>query len=112
MSEINGPAELPVYSIAEAFVKRPGMYIGQPVTFEDEIAREVRQGKFTFAELEEEEQSLDRLRRWYRDLKRRDILVLPDAEDAAARLRECERSLDGYAEQVYAANRGTTTGQA
>ena len=34
MSETNGPAELPVYSIAEAFVKRSGMYIGQPVTFE------------------------------------------------------------------------------
>lgn len=73
----------------------------------DEIAREIAKGKFTFAELDEEEQSLDRLRRWYRELKKRDILALPDAEEAAARLRECERALDGYAERVYSANRGT-----
>ena len=74
--------------------------------FEDEIAKEVAKQKFTFGELEEEEQSLDRLRRWYRDLKRRDVLELPEAAAAEARLQHCEELLDGYAEQVYAAMRG------
>lgn len=77
--------------------------------FTDEIAREIAKSKFTFAELEEEEQSLDRLRRWYRDLKKRDILSLPDAENAAVLLVGCERTLDAYAEQVYAAGRATSS---
>ena len=73
--------------------------------FTDEIAREIAKDKFTFAELEEEEQSLDRLRRWYRDLKRRDVLTLPAAEAAAELLGDCEHTLDAYADQVYAASR-------
>ncbi|MGL3806368.1 Chromate resistance protein ChrB [Paeniglutamicibacter sp. R2-26] len=69
--------------------------------FEAEIAKEVRKQKFTFAELEEEEQSLERLRRWYRDLKKRDVLELAEAETANQRLRTCTALLDEYAEQVY-----------
>lgn len=70
--------------------------------FEAEIAKETRNGKFTLAELEEEEQSLDRLRRWYRDLKSRDALELPEAEAAEERLRECTAVFNEYAEKVYA----------
>lgn len=73
--------------------------------YEDEIAKEIATQKYTFAELEEEEQSLDRLRRWYRDLKRRDALELPEAHAAAARLKGCEAALEGYALRVYAAMR-------
>ncbi len=73
--------------------------------FEAEIAREIAKKKFTFGELEEEEQSLDRLRRWYRDLKKRDAFELPEAEAADARLQNCVTVLDDFAEQVYAAMR-------
>lgn len=76
--------------------------------FDAEIAREIAKRKFTFGELEEEEQSLDRLRRWFRDLKKRDVLALPEAADAESRLRHCESLLDGYAEQVYEVMRTTT----
>lgn len=75
--------------------------------FEAEIAREIQKRKFTFAELEEEEQSLDRLRRWYRDLKKRDVLELPEAQAADERLRTCVAELDDYAERVYQAIHGT-----
>ncbi|WP_245832734.1 Chromate resistance protein ChrB [Nocardiopsis flavescens] len=74
--------------------------------FLDEIAREIAKAKFTFAELEEEEQSLERLRRWFRDLRKRDVLALPQARDAAERLRACSDALDDYAERVYAAVHG------
>lgn len=77
--------------------------------FTDEIDHEIAKSKFTFAELEEEEQSLDRLRRWHRDLKKRDILSLPDAQVAAGRLKDAEKALEGYAERVYEANRLTDT---
>lgn len=78
--------------------------------FEAEIASEFAKQKFTFAELEEEEQSLDRLRRWYRDLKKPDVPGLPDAERAAERLVACARVLEEYAEPVYAENRSAATG--
>jgi hypothetical protein len=70
--------------------------------FEAEIAKEIRIEKFMLAELEEEEQSLERLRRWHRELKSRDVLELPEAQAADELLRQCVSSLEGYAEQVYA----------
>ena len=73
--------------------------------FTDEIDREIAKEKFTFAELEEEEQSLDRLRRWYRDLKRRDVLALAEAQEAADRLSGCENDLTRFSEHVYRATR-------
>ena len=69
--------------------------------FEVEIAKEVRTSKFTLAELEEEEQGLERLRRWYRDLKARDVLELPAAVDAEQRLKGCAEVLEDYADRVY-----------
>ncbi|MET4622505.1 hypothetical protein ABIE18_003975 [Arthrobacter sp. 2762] len=69
--------------------------------FEQEIAKEISRKKFTFAELEEEEQSLERLRRWYRGLKSRDVLRLPQASEASARLARCVTALEGYASLVY-----------
>jgi hypothetical protein len=68
-----------------------------------ELDHEEQIGKYTLAELEEEEQSLDRLRRWYRDLRARDLLGVPATRDAAAELKRCEARLDRYAEGVYAA---------
>jgi hypothetical protein len=71
--------------------------------YEAELAKEQRKGKLTLAELEEEEHSLERLRRWWRDLKARDAFSLPEATGAEQRLKHCEQLLDGYAERVYQA---------
>jgi hypothetical protein len=71
--------------------------------YEAELAKEQRKGKLTLAELEEEEHGLERLRRWWRDLKARDALSLPEATAAEQHLKRCEQLLDGYAEQVYRA---------
>ncbi|GAB2451905.1 Chromate resistance protein ChrB [Nocardia tengchongensis] len=71
--------------------------------FDAEIGKEIGKQKFTLAELEEEEQSLERLRRWYRDLKLRDVLELPQAREAEQRLKQCTEVLADYADQVYRA---------
>ncbi|MBD0708280.1 MULTISPECIES: Chromate resistance protein ChrB [unclassified Streptomyces] len=71
--------------------------------FEAEIAKEIRNAKFTLAELEEEEQSLERLRRWHRDLTARDVFGAPEAAEAADRLTRCARDCEDYAERVFAA---------
>jgi DNA-binding transcriptional regulator PaaX len=82
---------------------------GQPVVLSDcgkyeaELADEVAKGKLTLAELDEEEQSLDRLRRWYRTIRARDLFGAPSATVAERRLKECTEALEDFAEQVYQA---------
>jgi hypothetical protein len=68
-----------------------------------ELDKEERLGKYTLAELEEEEQSLDRLRRWYRELRSRDLLGIPATTESATALKLCEERFERYAHQVYAA---------
>ncbi|MER6992592.1 Chromate resistance protein ChrB [Saccharopolyspora hirsuta] len=71
--------------------------------FEAELAKEIRNAKFTLAELEEEEQSLERLRRWHRDLTARDVFGAPEATEAAERLKQCTAACEDYAERVIRA---------
>ena len=71
--------------------------------FEAELAGEVAKGKLTLAELDEEEESLERLRRWYRVIRARDRFGAPSATDADRRLKEAAEALERFAEQVYAA---------
>jgi DNA-binding transcriptional regulator PaaX len=71
--------------------------------FDAEIDKEVRNGKFTMAELEEEEHSLERLRRWHRELKIRDVFGAPAAEEAEQQLTHCTGRLADYTQQVFQA---------
>jgi hypothetical protein len=71
--------------------------------FDAEIDKEIRIGKFTVAELEEEEQSLERLRRWHRDIKARDVFGAPEAAEAERRLKHCADRLADYTERVFQA---------
>jgi ChrB-like protein len=72
--------------------------------FDAELDREVEKQKFTFGELEEEEQSLERLRRWHRDLLRRNISDSDAAAEARRRLDAVTVKLSEFSEQVFAAN--------
>ena len=65
--------------------------------------RTVSEAVELLAELDEEEQSLDRLRRWYRAIRSRDLFGAPSAPLAERRLKECAEALEGFAEQVYQA---------
>ncbi|MEV8204259.1 Chromate resistance protein ChrB [Streptomyces sp. NPDC079189] len=71
--------------------------------YEAELAKEIRTAKFTLAELEEEEQSLERLRRWHRDLTARDVFGAPEAAEATERLKQCTAACEDYAERVFRA---------
>lgn len=78
-------------------------FLADCAKYEAELDKEIRHAKFTLAELEEEEQSLDRLRRWHRDLQSRDVFSTPDAEQATRRLKECTARLEDYTERVFTA---------
>jgi hypothetical protein len=80
-----------------------GEFVSDCGKYEAELAGEVAKGKLTLAELDEEEQSLDRLRRWYRAIRARDLFGAPSAPLAERRLKECAEALEGFAEQVYQA---------
>jgi Protein ChrB, N-terminal len=66
-----------------------------------EIEHEFEIEKFTLAELEEEEQSLDRLRRWFRSIRGRDVFGSPSASGAEANLADCVVALEEFAGLVY-----------
>ncbi|MFI2204212.1 Chromate resistance protein ChrB [Streptomyces sp. NPDC020192] len=80
-------------------------------TFEEELAKEIRIGRFTLAELEEEEQSLERLRRRHRDLTARDVYGAPEAAEAGRRLKECVAACEDYAERAFAVLHRTPEGE-
>lgn len=79
-------------------------FLADCAKFDAEIDREVAKEKFTFGELEEEEQSLERLRRWHRDLLRRNISELERAAEAGRSLAAVSEKLAAYSERVFAAN--------
>lgn len=68
-----------------------------------ELANEVAKEKFTLAELDEEEHNVDRLRRWYRELRAKDLFGAPLAAVAETKLKEATEALDDFAERVYKA---------
>jgi hypothetical protein len=70
---------------------------------EAELHREVEKEKFTLAELDEEEQNLDRLRRWHRELRAKDLFGAPSAGRGEQRLKECAELLESFAERVFEA---------
>lgn len=76
-------------------------FVADCAKFDAELARETRTQKFTLAELDEEEQSLDRLRTWFRDIRRRSVFTGTLERRAAVRLQEVSSAFERYAEQVY-----------
>jgi hypothetical protein len=68
-----------------------------------EIAKETSSAKFTFAELEEIEQDLDRLSGWREKIGARDFFPGNDATQATETLQQCREAAAGFAQAVYAA---------
>lgn len=70
---------------------------------EDELARESRRGKFTFAELEDNESDWEKLERWMARIKARDFFTTPGQAAAHAAMGRGRGALNIFAEAVYAA---------
>jgi hypothetical protein len=71
--------------------------------FLDEIGKETRAGKFTFAELEEGEQDLEKLARWLAKIQARDFFPDESWPQSTEMLERCRGVLEGFAWAVYAA---------
>ncbi len=69
--------------------------------FREEIDRERRKGKFTFAELEDEESNLERLRKYLAQVEARDTFGAPGRSQASAEVDHCAEVLDTFAQEIY-----------
>lgn len=76
--------------------------------FREEIARERRKGKYTFAELEDEETNLERLHRYLSQVEARDWFAAPGRSQAASEVTACEEVLKAFAHEIYERQAGST----
>jgi hypothetical protein len=66
-----------------------------------ELEKESRGEKYTFAELEENEDDLQKLERWLQKIQARDFFGGHQAEAAATAMAACRQALAAFAEIVY-----------
>lgn len=76
-------------------------FIGKCAAFEEEIAKEFRIEKFTYAELEEEDTDFRKLQGWLEKIRKLDFYDAPLGATAAERLQACEQLLEKYAQRVF-----------
>lgn len=72
--------------------------------FEREVAKEVAASHFTYAELEENDVDLKKLRGWLAKIRKLDFYDAARAAEAEQRLNGCEAVLDDYAKRVFDAH--------
>ena len=68
-----------------------------------EIEKEITANHFTYAELEENDEDLKKLKSWFDKVDARDTLGAGERNDTLAALAECTSALDAFAHHVYLA---------
>jgi hypothetical protein len=76
----------------------------------EEIGREGKAGKYTFAEMEESEQDLEKLVRWLAKIAARDFFPDERGQEAAVMLARCQTAVAAFSQAVYAAENVTALG--
>jgi len=66
-----------------------------------EIEKETARKNFSYAELEENEQDLEKLETWMMKVQKRDFLAEAESEDAAAWLQKCRECLQQFTDAVF-----------
>jgi hypothetical protein len=70
--------------------------------FLQQVKKEYTDNHFTYAELEENEVDLVKLRNWFAKVRERDAFDADGRAAAEKALDDCEQSLEAYAARVYA----------
>jgi hypothetical protein len=70
--------------------------------FLQQVKKEYADSHFTYAELEENEVDLVKLRNWFAKVRERDVFDADGWQSAEKALEGCEHSLEAYAARVYA----------
>lgn len=75
--------------------------IEQCEAFYKEIDFEIGRENFIFAEVEENEEELEKLKRWFKKVEKRDTVKAPLRKKALQHLKKCEKMLNDFAKKVY-----------
>jgi hypothetical protein len=73
------------------------------VNFTKEIEFETFRKNFTYEEAEEIRAEFDKISLWFERVRARDWFDAPNRDDAASWIKRCEEMLEGFEEQVFAA---------
>jgi hypothetical protein len=66
-----------------------------------QVDKEYVAERFTYAELEENDEDLTKLKNWFEKVRTRDVLSASGRAETAAALERCEQVLEDYAARVY-----------
>jgi hypothetical protein len=78
-------------------------FLGRCRDFHHELNHEREVGNLTFAELDENEVDLAKLRSWLPKIRDRDLFEAKGYSQALEALGECEQDFDVFTQQVYSA---------
>lgn len=79
-------------------------FIGECGKYLKELEKEIRIEKFTFAELEEEEEELNKLISWHGKIAVRDAFQAQKGNPAKEMLLKIQQAFEGYSVMVYEKN--------
>lgn len=66
-----------------------------------EIESEIAKENFIFAEVEENEEELAKLKQWLKKIEKRDVLKPPLRKEAVTKIKMCEKLFEDFARRVY-----------
>lgn len=69
--------------------------------FLKELEKETDRKNFSFAEIEENEEDLGKLKKWFGLILARDFFWAPLREESASMIKYCEAALETFSERVY-----------
>lgn len=75
--------------------------IEQCEAFFKEIEHEIGRENFIFAEVEENEEELEKLKRWFKKVEKRDTIKAPLRKQALQKIKQCEKIFNDFAKRVY-----------
>jgi hypothetical protein len=67
----------------------------------DEISKETKARKYTFAEMEENEQDLEKLARWLAKIEARDFFPDERGRQSATMMARCRSAMEAFSQAVY-----------
>lgn len=78
-------------------------FLGQCQDFHLELSKERKTGNLTFAEMEENEAELGKLRSWLPKIRERDLFDAEKYSEALQAFEECSQDFQYFIEQVFSA---------
>ncbi len=69
--------------------------------FFEEISNEIERQNFIFAEIEENEEELEKLKKWFKKVEKRDFVNAPLKKEAIEKLKKCTKLFEEFSKKVY-----------